>query len=59
MCRALRLEPRSMAMSPCICSTQPKIGIRITSRFDTHLKLSGSTYISGTSSIDWWFVTIT
>ena len=48
-----------MAMSPCICSTQPKIGIRITSRFDTHLKLSGSTYISGTSSIDWWFVTIT
>ena len=49
---ALRRDPRSTGISPCIHSTQPKIGIFCTSFFDTHLKLSGSTYISGMSSID-------
>ena len=56
---ALRLDPRSTGISPCMRSTHPKIGMRCTSFFDTHLKLSGNTYISGMSSIDWWLVTTT
>ena len=55
-CGASRVRPECRR-----ASTAPsrKSGIFCTSCFDTHLKLSGSTYISGMSSIDWWFVTIT